>query len=148
MYNQHTVKLMQWLHRCIVANTYRALPDILAGDDGSSTGQPHGSATERRVYILFGRPPRGSLWLAMLTSLSYLGLREPVVGLATPGHAWCDLGDAESSKPSHAVFFRDRHAYAGRRTRVATISFRPDVATSAARPADAVPGSSCWRLFW
>ena len=34
--------------------------------------------TERGVYMLFGRPPLGSLYGWLHTSLSYLGLQEPV----------------------------------------------------------------------
>ena len=63
------------------------------------------------------KPLRGARFKAMVCpvsrvnslrgSLSYLGLREPVVlvGLQTPGYAWCDLGDAESSKCPTEPYF-------------------------------------------
>ena len=50
---------------------------------------------------------------SVCTSLSYLGLQEPVVGFSTLGHAW---GDAESSKPNATCLIfpgpTDTYAYA------------------------------------
>ena len=50
--------LSSWCGGCtvvVVANTHRALPDILAGDDGSSTGQPH-RRPHQRLRPQFSRP--------------------------------------------------------------------------------------------